>query len=401
MYILFQEFLFFLYYRHSVETTFRNIAHKLASLNVLYVKIFQALACNAYVPFVNTLDFTDNVPFSKENIDYTMLTNVCDDFNLEQVCRPFKAGMISLVFFTHIKGDPTQKRVIKLKRKNIDNQLKSSIKHWNQVVHILNYLPYIRHLNIIYSIQECLVSLEEQLHFDNEIRNMEISRNNCKRMKYVCVPTVYDCVKRPEYKDNVIVMEFIDGRTISELNPDEYVSYSKSIIKYGIVSTVLHGFTHADLHAGNILFLPDYKIALLDFGLVHNVSPEFRDIIGSVLLHVKDENMEEIINVITYGKLIEPIELLLKPDVQTCFYNAIVQVFKERSATQDIMYSLLNKLCIIVDKLGDKHIHLNPELVKIQLVLAMSHGITMTLCKDKYVDVVAEVSKTLMPSILS
>jgi len=47
-----------------------------------------------------------------------------------------------------------------------------------------------------------------------------------------------------------------------------------------------HGFVHADLHPGNILYLAGNRIALLDLGLVAELDDDSRDVIARLNLYI-------------------------------------------------------------------------------------------------------------------
>jgi predicted unusual protein kinase regulating ubiquinone biosynthesis (AarF/ABC1/UbiB family) len=53
--------------------------------------------------------------------------------------------------------------------------------------------------------------------------------------------------------------------------------------KSWIESVCVHGPFHGDMHAGNIWFLPDGRASFLDFGIMGELSPEYRDVIKDIL----------------------------------------------------------------------------------------------------------------------
>jgi ubiquinone biosynthesis protein len=61
---------------------------------------------------------------------------------------------------------------------------------------------------------------------------------------------------------------------------------------------LVDGFFHADPHPGNVLYLPDNRIALIDFGMVGRLSPLRRSQIVDLLIGVvrhDDEAMLEVL----------------------------------------------------------------------------------------------------------
>ena len=53
--------------------------------------------------------------------------------------------------------------------------------------------------------------------------------------------------------------------------------------KVWIEAVIHHGPFHGDMHAGNIWFMPDGRAAFLDFGIMGELAPEYRDVIKDIL----------------------------------------------------------------------------------------------------------------------
>jgi len=53
--------------------------------------------------------------------------------------------------------------------------------------------------------------------------------------------------------------------------------------KVWIESVCVHGPFHGDMHAGNIWFLPDGRASFLDFGIMGELEPQYRDVIKDIL----------------------------------------------------------------------------------------------------------------------
>jgi hypothetical protein len=77
--------------------------------------------------------------------------------------------------------------------------------------------------------------------------------------------------------DTLIVFEYFDGIAAYDLprsSPNQE-KYAMTLFKFVVVSLLLHGTTHADLHAGNVLFNEETgTMAVIDFGLVYSAPPE-------------------------------------------------------------------------------------------------------------------------------
>jgi len=88
----------------------------------------------------------------------------------------------------------------------------------------------------------------------------------------------------------VLTMEWIDGVKLTNLeavkgigiDPDDMVSIG---VNCSLQQLLEHGFFHADPHPGNLLALPDGRLAYLDFGMMNNA---FTCCIGNRSLTIKN-----------------------------------------------------------------------------------------------------------------
>jgi len=123
-----------------------RLTDKLAEINILYVKIFQAIALNYNLidEKINgeLLKYTDKAPWSKKEIDFNTLFNLEDDMNIsfDYGFFPINSGMISLVFKARDKYK-NKDMIIKMKRSGIELKLKEGLDRINFIIKLLSYLP--------------------------------------------------------------------------------------------------------------------------------------------------------------------------------------------------------------------------------------------------------------------
>ena len=393
----------------------RTITYKLSKKNILYVKLFQAIAMNKnwIDDEVNNelLRFTDTVPYNEEDIDNNLIKNIMNDYNLKyennfHSFRPIKAGMISLVFKLYKKIDDSP-IIIKMKRKNIDDKLDVAIENLQFFVYILSFIPFFQTLSITTIFNKNVVTLKQQLCFKKEVKNMLDATRNCKNLKYIVIPHVYYEVT--DKYSNVIMMDFIAGKTIMEIEEEDYSEYSALLLKYGMVSLLLHGVTHGDLHAGNILFIKDntidsseykHKLALLDFGLVMKLENYEREKslslavdlyeipvrkLGQELLMMALEPAFVLTNLPNnhFEKMLDIVEKILT----TALYS-------KNEANQTKIYQGIMEINSYLSngKLQSFNLNVSDLFIKVQMTLAMCNGINMALCKNDYMTV---ANKTL------
>lgn len=407
-----------IYYIFNDYSSFINrITQNLVNINILYVKVFQALALNNNIIDNKTnntlLEFTDNAPWCYNDIIFEDLIEIGDKYNLQfedGYENPMNSGMISLVFKVY---DKTNKKyvIIKSKRRNIEEKLNEAIENLMFLMYILSYIPLINKYQISEVINKNIDIIRHQTNFSEEVNNMIRMKENCKHLKYVKIPDVYEEVSN-KYP-NVIMMEYINGITIDKILKEDYECFAKQVMKFGFVTSVLHGFTHGDLHAGNILFIKDdnvtdekykYKIGVLDFGIVYEIENKYKTSMFEIIIEMFNSppilTAEKFIN----SGIIEPISIL--KDLPKHHYDNIIKFTSEiieetiqnsKKANQIQIYKFLSKFKSYLSNNEISKLGLKPSdnFVKSQLVLAMSHGLTLTLCKDEYFTIADKVLNEL------
>lgn len=384
-----------------------RLTTKLASINILYVKVFQAFALNNSLiddtMNAELLKFTDNAPWTYSDVNLKDLVDVAEKYDLHLGHGyeiPINSGMISLVFKVSKQSNLSEKVIIKMKRKNIQEKLDNAIDNLLFTMYILSFIPIINNYQLAEVIEKNIEIIRHQTNFLEEIDNMNKIRENCKHLKYVKIPTVVRKVTE-EYPD-IIMMEYIDGMKINQIKQKDYKGFSKQIVKFGLVTTIVHGFTHGDLHSGNVLFIKDdkdkkypHKIGVIDFGIVYNVDSKYKGLLFDVFTKIFEIEPRESAEKILNSGIIEPPGILkqIPKDDYESIYNFTTQIIYEtvresKKANQTQIYKFLSKLKEYLSKKELLNLGIRPSdnFVKSQLVLAMAHGITLTLCKGEFID---------------
>lgn len=400
IYIFGIEFLMYVYYR-DYSTFINNVAVRLSSINILYVKIFQAVAYNNSLIDEQTnnelLKFTDNAPWCYNDINLLELINIVKKYNLilkQGYEIPINSGMISLVFKAYTK-DNKQPVIIKMKRANIEITLNDAIEKMLFLIYILSFIPIINNYQIAEVVNKNISFIKHQTNFLEEIDNMNKIRENCKNLKYVKIPIANRSVT--EHNPNFILMEYIEGVKINQIKEEyDYEMFAKIVIKFGIVTTIIHGTTHGDLHGGNILFIKDkndpeypYKIGVIDFGIIYEVEQNYKGLLFDVFTNMFENTSRETAEKMLNSGLFHPPGIFQK--IPKKDYNNIVTITEEildevlhasKKANQIQIYKFMSKLKEIVSKEEFINLGIRPsdEFVKSQMVLAMAHGVTLSLC---------------------
>jgi len=213
-------------------------------------------------------------------------------------------------------------------------------------------------------------------------------------------------------------MEYLEGMKINQIKEEDYETFAKLVVKFGIVTTVVHGITHGDLHSGNILFIKDkdknkdnkstppysYKIGVLDFGIIYKVGQQYKGLMFDVFTQFFEKPPREIAEQLLNSGIIEPHGVLQK--IPRDDYNNILSFTEEiiaetinssKKANQIQIYKFMSKFKEYLSKDELMNIGIKPsdDFIKSQLVLAMSHGVTLTLCKDEFITLMDKVINEL------
>ena len=412
MYIFSVEYITYLVSK-NYNAFIKNIAYRLSNKNILYIKIFQAISLNNHIidDVMNNelLSYTDSAPYDTSDIDWNALNNVKRDFKLHMLDdKPINSGMISIVY--KMKNDADEDIIIKIKRCNIEQKLDYAIQKLMFLIYVLSFIPRINTLNIPSIVNKNLTLLKQQLNFEEEVQNTIDMKENCKNLKYVKIPTIYP--EATKLFPNIIMMEYIQGEHISRIDAIDYETYAKLIIKYGFVSLLITGITHGDLHGGNIIFiknaesvtdLPTYQIGVIDFGIVLKINPTiknvFLEIFSELFTKSSIEIATELLNIIIEPKDVwSSIPKTHSENITQVTANIIEHtIHNGKGATQIKIYEFLEKFNNYVNdhNLTAYGLCIGDNFVKMQLVLAMSHGLCLCLCKHNYLEVANDVLNTM------
>ena len=394
-------FLFDKDYKRFIKT----LATDLSKRNIFYVKLFQAISLNNKFIDETTnmelLTFTDNVPYTDNDVNLELLEEISQTFNLSGEGIPINSGMISLVYKMKRYDEDV---IIKIKRKNIDKRFEDSMENLLFFLYIIALFPELSHFDIPNIIHKNIILLKEQLDFCKEVMNAKEMAKNCTKLKYIKIPYVYENVT--ELFSNAIMMEYIKGEHITKLSNDDFDEYAKLVIKYGIVSIINNSVTHGDLHAGNIIFIknnvkPFYQVGLIDFGIVTRIDEDmthmFLDILSNLNIYPSKLLAEKILNaIILPKKVFESIPVENKKTlIDETIFIINETLYGSKNVNQTKIYDFMKKFNHFLNNLNIKNLYINDEFVKLQMALAMSQGVGLHLCKNDYMPLANKVLNEL------
>lgn len=369
-----------------------NIINKLSKINMFYIKLFQWFSDDRKFPKEISeylKQFSDNVSYNMNDIDIKSLLNVIElsKINKDELIIdsfiPIKSGTISLIFKGILNNKPI---IIKLLRKNIKEELELSVKLFMFIAKLINYISTIYNIDIdITTIIEYNKDiLLEQINFINEVNNIEFFYKKYKNNNSVIIPFVYK--KYTEEINNIIIMDYIDGKSLRELNNiNEKEKYFLKYIKCVITGVYKYGIYHGDMHPGNILFIKNneknddkYKIGLIDFGIVIFLDNKEKDFFFDFIFYFAKND---------YEKYLKCIILLIKSDNplmdQDFIYNKLIILKKNGKILKDGLFNRAD-LYILFQQLKEYKIKINNKIMRLLLAIVCSHLIFQNLTIKNY-----------------
>lgn len=176
--------------------------------------------------------------------------------------------------------------VLKIRRPGIRPLVEADLRLLKRLAEIVeSEAPDLRRYRPKEVVRQFALSLRRELDFSAEGRSAERIAANFEVQADIVIPRIYwewTC-------ERLNVQDYIDGIPGRDTAALDASGLDRVLLAQrgsdAVLKMILEdGFFHADLHPGNIYFLPDNQIAFIDFGMVGRISEERRYQIA-ILLH--------------------------------------------------------------------------------------------------------------------
>jgi ubiquinone biosynthesis protein len=217
-----------------------------------------------------------------------------EDFNSapEEVFSIFKSEPVAAASFgqvheAHLKTG--EKLAVKIQRPGIKERVKKDIRIMKVLARMADILP--PGPNKIYPLVKQFENwtLEELDYLTEADYTEEFYGHYIENQDKMVVPKIY----RNLCSSRVLAMEFIEGISLANIllarrNKDrvaleklETMNFSPEktveiLLKNSLKQIYLDGFFHADPHPANVIFMPDARLAYIDFGIVGRLDKKSR-----------------------------------------------------------------------------------------------------------------------------
>ncbi|MBW4539125.1 MAG: AarF/ABC1/UbiB kinase family protein [Myxacorys chilensis ATA2-1-KO14] len=178
--------------------------------------------------------------------------------------------------------------------------------------------------NLVAIADELAARIFEEMDYTQEGHNAERFAELYGHLPDIYVPRIYW-----RYTGRrVLTMEWINGTKLTQLDAIEEQGIDAThLIEVGVQCSLRqlleHGFFHADPHPGNLLAMPDGKLAYLDFGMMSEVKPYQRYGLIEAIVHLVNRDFDGL------GRDYVNLEFLSPDTDLTPIIPAFAEVFNE------------------------------------------------------------------------
>jgi ubiquinone biosynthesis protein len=206
---------------------------------------------------------------------------------------PMAAGSMAQVHAA-VLGDGTPV-VIKVQRPGLRKVLAADIALLRIVARLLVRLSCTcAAANPVALVDEFATGLDDQLSFRREAANVQRMRIALASLP-VHVPKVFTDLST----DRVLVMERLEGVGADDIEAVNGLGLDRSAVVRTVMASLIlpamrEGMFHGDMHAGNMLLLPDGRVGLLDFGVLGHLDGPSRAALCDLLVAVVDRRFGDV-----------------------------------------------------------------------------------------------------------
>lgn len=208
--------------------------------------------------------------------------------------QPLAAASIAQVHRARLRDG--SKVVVKVQRPGVEQIISEDLKILKGLAELAEkYIPESRVINPTGIVREFGRAMELETNFIIEANNIRRFHQNFSRDPNIKIPRVYN-----EFTGRrVLVMEMLEGIPLTHRGALEQEGIDpEMVVRRGLKAYLkmvyTDGIFHGDLHAGNILVLPNNQIGLIDFGIVGRLNRNTQSSIANIFMALAEEDYERV-----------------------------------------------------------------------------------------------------------
>jgi ubiquinone biosynthesis protein len=190
--------------------------------------------------------------------------------------------------------------VLKIRRPGVRAKIDADLRILGHIAELIeSEMPEARRYRPVEIVGQFARSLERELDFTIEARNVERFAKNFSGDPHIVIPKVYT----QWTSEALLVQEHIEGIPGTDFAAVEAAGLDKKLLAARGTESLLKmilidGFFHADPHPGNVFYLPGNRIVMIDYGMVGRLSTQRRRQVTDLLAglaRMEEEPMLEVL----------------------------------------------------------------------------------------------------------
>ena len=273
-----------------------ELADDLEKLGPTFVKLGQLLSTRvelmprAYLEALARLQ--DNVePFAFDEIEKIVsselgvrMSKAFSDFDV----TPMAAASLGQVHRARLRDG--RQVAVKVQRPGIREALLEDLDALDEIAEFLdNHTAAGKRYEFCQMLDQFRKSLLRELDYRQEANNLTTIGKQLEDFERIIVPAPI-----MDYSTaRVLTMQYVHGKKITDLSPLARMEFdgaalAEELFRAYLEQILVNGFFHADPHPGNVFLTDDYRIALLDLGMVGRIMPGLQEQLLQLLLAISE-----------------------------------------------------------------------------------------------------------------
>src|SRR5919108_5310108 len=212
----------------------------------------------------------------------------------ELASEPLASASIAQAHLARTKSG--REVIVKVQRPQIRQIILQDLAIMEHLARLLaRRIPESRRYDPVGLVEEFRKTILQELDFRREGRNADRLRQHLQDMPGIAIPQVFWEYSAPR----VLTVEYLVGQGLREVlsrSAEDRHRIAVNVYKAFLKQIFEDGFFHADPHPGNLLFLPDGGVGLLDFGIVGHISRDRLAGLVTILLAIMEQDVEALID---------------------------------------------------------------------------------------------------------
>jgi predicted unusual protein kinase regulating ubiquinone biosynthesis (AarF/ABC1/UbiB family) len=273
-----------------------ELADDLEKLGPTFVKLGQLLSTRvellprAYLEALARLQ--DKVePFAFDEVEKIVsselgvrMSKAFSDFDV----TPMAAASLGQVHRARLRDG--RQVAVKVQRPGIRDAMLQDLDAFEEIAEFLdNHTAAGKRYEFCQMLDQFRKSLLRELDYRQEASNLTTIGAHLQDFERIVVPAAI-----PDYSTSrVLTMQYVHGKKITDLSPLARMEFdgdalAEELFHAYLQQILVDGFFHADPHPGNVFLTDDYRIALIDLGMVGRIMPGLQEQLLQLLLAIAE-----------------------------------------------------------------------------------------------------------------